>query len=208
MTPEEYARIRALFDQAMELPTGARRGFVDSTTTTEDPLRPALLAMIEAGGDGDFLANALSARYRWPGAAARRSATTRSCRELGRAVWALCSSRLRNDDVFHKVVALKVIGERGRHSGRASFSGSSRSARFSRVSTIRTSRGSSTAATPRRPAVLCDGVRRRVSNRRLLQPDEAGCADPVRMMAQVCRQWSTCTRTRSRTGTSSPTTFW
>ena len=62
-------------------------------------------------------------------------------RELGRGGMGVVYLALRNDDVFHKIVALKVIGGGGAPPRRISSSDSSRSGRSSPASIIPTSRG-------------------------------------------------------------------
>jgi len=39
MTPEDYSRMRAIFDRAMDLPPAERRSFVEGSVTADDPLR-------------------------------------------------------------------------------------------------------------------------------------------------------------------------
>ena len=60
MTPEEYARMRDLFDRAMTLPLAERRAFVDANAPSGDPLRSDLLGMIADGDDSRFLLNAFA----------------------------------------------------------------------------------------------------------------------------------------------------
>src|SRR6185436_9793869 len=61
MTPEDYRRVRDVFDRAMALPVAERRRFVDANSPQGDPMRTELLAMVEAGDDSSFLASAVTA---------------------------------------------------------------------------------------------------------------------------------------------------
>jgi eukaryotic-like serine/threonine-protein kinase len=108
MTPEEYARLRALFGQAMAMPAGERHRLLDQKTTTGEPLPPELAAMLQAL-DSSFPASSL------PSDVDRANRLVqignyRIVRELGRGGMGVVYLALRNDDVFQKIVALKVIG--------------------------------------------------------------------------------------------------
>jgi len=125
MTPDDYSRARALFDKAMDLPREDRHGFVDRNTPPEDPLRSELLAMVEAGDDSQFLATAVRSGVLEDLAADGRGplfqvGNYKILRELARGGMGVVYLALRNDDVFHKIVALKVIGD-GRSAIQANF---------------------------------------------------------------------------------------
>jgi serine/threonine protein kinase len=125
MTPEDYSRARALFDKAMDLPPAERRAFVDRNTPPEDPLREELLAMVDAGDDTRFLATAARSTVLEDTASGGRGplfqvGNYKILRELGRGGMGVVYLALRNDDVFHKIVALKVIGD-GRGASEANF---------------------------------------------------------------------------------------
>jgi hypothetical protein len=115
MTAEDYKRIRDLFDRAMALPLDERRPFVDRYAPVGDPVRSELLAMVEVGDDSAFLASAFVAglldlvRPRDPDLPSQVG-NYKILRALGRGGMGVVYLALRNDDVFHKVVALKVIG--------------------------------------------------------------------------------------------------
>jgi predicted Ser/Thr protein kinase len=116
MTPEDYARARALFDKAMDLPESERRSFVDRNTPIEDPLRSELLAMIDAGEDTSFLATTIREQMLQGVNGTGHDplfqiGNYKVLRELGRGGMGVVYLALRNDDVFHKIVALKVIGD-------------------------------------------------------------------------------------------------
>ena len=115
MTPEDYRRVRDVFDRAMALPIGERRRFVDDHSPQGDPMRTELLAMVEAGDDSSFLASAVTAGVLDavsagdPGVPAQIG-KYKILRVLGRGGMGVVYLALRNDDAFQKVVALKVIG--------------------------------------------------------------------------------------------------
>ena len=46
MTPEDFGRIRDLFDRAMSLPVEDRREFVDRHAPSGDPIHAQLAAMV------------------------------------------------------------------------------------------------------------------------------------------------------------------
>jgi eukaryotic-like serine/threonine-protein kinase len=106
MTPEEYARLRALFDEALATPSGERRPLLDQKTTTGEPLPPELAAMLQAL-DSSFLGGSVPPD---DGERPVQIGNYRVVRELGRGGMGVVYLALRNDDVFQKIVALKVIG--------------------------------------------------------------------------------------------------
>jgi serine/threonine-protein kinase len=116
MSPEDYTRVRDLFDRALTLPASQRRRFIDDHMPTGDPLRTELLAMVDAGDDSSFLARAagegmIATLGMLPPGTPERIGNYRILRVLGRGGMGVVYLALRNDDVFHKVVALKVIGD-------------------------------------------------------------------------------------------------
>ena len=116
MTPDDYQRIHALFDRTMALPTRERRAFVDREVPPGDPMRSELVAMVDAGDDSAFLASACAAgildQVRPLDAdLPSQIGNYKILRRLGQGGMGVVLLALRNDDVFHKVVALKVIGD-------------------------------------------------------------------------------------------------
>jgi len=112
MTPEDFARIRAFYDRVMELPTSSRRAFVDQQVHPDDPIRSQLLMMVEAGDDSTFLTSGVLDRV--PPVdddLPSQIGNYKILRRLGKGGMGVVFLALRNDDVFHKVVTLKVIGD-------------------------------------------------------------------------------------------------
>lgn len=116
MTPEQFSRIRLLFDRAMDLPVDDRLRFVDRQTPPGDPVRDDLLAMIEAGDDSEFLARASQSGLLETVTEGREDLPSRIgvykiLRPLGRGGMGVVYMAFRDDEAFQKVVALKVIGD-------------------------------------------------------------------------------------------------
>jgi len=122
MTPEDYARMRQLFDAASALPVAERRAYVESRVPEGDPLRDELLSMLAANEDTGFLRTPVSPALASEALQASSEPPLvqvgpyRILREVGRGGMGVVYLATRNDDVFQKTVALKVIGtavERG-----------------------------------------------------------------------------------------------
>jgi eukaryotic-like serine/threonine-protein kinase len=116
MTAGDFARVRSLFDQAMDLPPNDRRAFLDREVPPGDPRRSELVAMVEAGDDSTFLADAFANGVLDQARPADNELPSqighyKILRRLGKGGMGVVFLALRNDDVFHKVVALKVIGD-------------------------------------------------------------------------------------------------
>ena len=108
MTRDDYSRIRELFDQAMALPTAERRRLVEQKTAVEGPL-PELIGRLQAV-DSSFLADTIPQPQSPAGDQPAQIGNYKIVRELGRGGMGVVYLASRNDDVFQKIVALKVIG--------------------------------------------------------------------------------------------------
>jgi serine/threonine protein kinase len=100
----------------MELPPGDRRRFIGMHVPVGDPVRAELCDMVDAGDDSLFLANAFRAGVLdlvglVDDDLPSQIGKYKILRALGRGGMGVVYLALRNDDVFHKVVALKVIGD-------------------------------------------------------------------------------------------------
>jgi hypothetical protein len=118
-----YGRLRALFDAARALPPERRDAFVDAETPGDDALRDELRSLLAIGSPTDMrsrLDRATGALLTpWLDETTAAASHTpsldvqigryRLIRELGRGGMGVVYLAVRNDDVFSKVVALKVI---------------------------------------------------------------------------------------------------
>jgi predicted Ser/Thr protein kinase len=104
---DDYSRIRELFDKAMALPSAERHRLIDQQTAADGPL-PELIGMLQAV-DSSFLANTVAPPVP-AGDTPAQLGNYKIIRELGRGGMGVVYLALRNDDVFQKIVAVKVIG--------------------------------------------------------------------------------------------------
>jgi serine/threonine protein kinase len=113
MTPEAYERLRSLFDAAVNLPANEQRAFVEASAGSDVPLSTQVMALLKAREDGLFLADPASWRALLLDLDSQHREAQignyRVVRELGRGGMGIVYLAVRNDDVFHKIVALKVI---------------------------------------------------------------------------------------------------
>jgi eukaryotic-like serine/threonine-protein kinase len=114
MPLERHEVVRALFDAAQGLAPAERQPFVEAQTPDDDSVRLDVLTLLRASDDSGFLANPLA---RPPDSVPGRDlgleiqvGRYRLQKEIGRGGMGVVYLAVRNDDVFHKTVALKVIG--------------------------------------------------------------------------------------------------
>ncbi|MGE0460462.1 MAG: protein kinase [Vicinamibacterales bacterium] len=122
---ERYERLRALFDAAASVEPAERQAFIEAQTPDDGTLRAELKALLATGAATELPSRVpLSADTSpTPEAPARAPAPAlgapdlgvqvghyRLLREIGRGGMGVVYLAARNDDVFSKVVALKVIG--------------------------------------------------------------------------------------------------
>jgi tRNA A-37 threonylcarbamoyl transferase component Bud32 len=113
MKPEEYGRLRELFDAVTELPDSEHAAFIEANTPADSSLRQHLLAILAARADSRFLV------AETPSAPAPDESDSlpadsqlghyRLLRQLDAGGMGVVYLAVRNDDVFHKTVAIKII---------------------------------------------------------------------------------------------------
>jgi tetratricopeptide (TPR) repeat protein len=112
MTPEQFRRLEELYDAAMAMPAADRARFANEQCGGDDDLRRELLAALDdtASGLTDVVQSAVSAAVEseadWAG---RRLGPYRIVRPLGRGGMGAVFLAVRDDDQFHKDVAIKTL---------------------------------------------------------------------------------------------------
>ena len=110
----DFARLKELFDAAVDLPPSEQRAFVEANTPDQLELREELLAILAGRADSQFLggtqpfASMLGHATEEPPPDAQVG-NYQLLRELGGGGMGIVYLAVRNDDVFRKTVALKVI---------------------------------------------------------------------------------------------------
>ena len=196
MTPEQYERLRAVYYAALSMPAAERAAYIESQTPGEESVRAEMMNLL--GAQDQSAPAAPSApppsptnsptETRPPAsaeAAENRVGIYKLLKELGRGGMGTVYLAVRSDDVFSKVVALKVISfgvGAGRFCGAfqagAADSGRAGSRAHRADSGWREYRG--------RTALLRDGVRRRAAHRRLLRAGRGGSDGSGATFIQVC----------------------
>jgi non-specific serine/threonine protein kinase/serine/threonine-protein kinase len=116
---DRWARLKELFAAAAELETEARAAFLDRECGGDGELRAELESLLAAGsGAGGFLETPATAEGllapEAPSPVGRRIGPYRVVAEIGRGGMGVVYRAVRDDDVFHKEVALKLLaGEAG-----------------------------------------------------------------------------------------------
>jgi hypothetical protein len=108
---ERHALVRRLFDEALTLGPAEQRRFVEAHTPDHPSVRAEVLTLLGARADPQFMA-APMVQPRTGGTDKLGIQVDRYTltREIGRGGMGIVYLAVRSDDVFHKVVALKVIG--------------------------------------------------------------------------------------------------
>ena len=114
MTPEQYTQVRALFDAAVALPGGARRAYVEANTPGDSTVRQEVLSLLARHEESSSLpaTQADSGSAAFGGSEAPSDSQLghyKLLRELGGGGMGIVYLAVRNDDVFHKTVAVKII---------------------------------------------------------------------------------------------------
>src|SRR5262249_61384709 len=105
MTPQTAERLRGVFDMAMALPPEMRREFVERHLATSDPVRAEVLGMLGNGDDNDWLGVAADLEPR------KQIGRYTLLKPLAPGGMGDVHLAFRDDEVFHKVVALKTIND-------------------------------------------------------------------------------------------------
>lgn len=111
---ERYERLRALFDAAASVDPAERQRFIEAQTPGDETLRAELAALLATGDATHLPSRAGVSPSAWPVPSNHDLGVQighyRLLREIGRGGMGVVYLAVRNDDVFSKVVALKVIG--------------------------------------------------------------------------------------------------
>ena len=106
---DHHHRVRALFDAAFDIPTAGQPAFV-SASGADAAVQAEVLALLRASADSQFLADPRQVFGAPEISSPQQVGRYRILREIGRGGMGVVYLAVRNDDVFHKVVAVKVIG--------------------------------------------------------------------------------------------------
>lgn len=112
MTPERFRRMEALYDAAAGMDPGERTRFIEERCAGDEDLRRELMAAFHEAGSGltgvveHAAAAAAESEGNWTG---RRVGTYRIVRPLGRGGMGAVYLAVRDDDQFHKEVAIKTL---------------------------------------------------------------------------------------------------
>jgi serine/threonine protein kinase len=112
MNPEQFQRLEALYDVAAALEPADRARFIDESCASDEELRQELLAAFrnESSGFTGLIATAAAhATESDDGWTGRRVGPYRIVRPLGRGGMGAVHLAVRDDDQFHKEVAIKTL---------------------------------------------------------------------------------------------------
>jgi tetratricopeptide (TPR) repeat protein len=112
MNPDRFRRLEALYDAAAAITPTDRARFIDESCADDEELRSELLAALAGGGSGftgvvaHAAASVAEGDETWTG---RRVGHYRIVRPLGRGGMGAVYLAVRDDEQFHKQVAIKML---------------------------------------------------------------------------------------------------
>jgi non-specific serine/threonine protein kinase/serine/threonine-protein kinase len=114
MTDARWARLKDVFQAALERPADAREAFLDDACAGDPGLRSEIASLLLSHGEaGDFLSRppgeATGAPAEEPALEGRRIGAYRIQGEIGHGGMGTVYRAVRDDDAFQKTVALKVV---------------------------------------------------------------------------------------------------
>ena len=110
MAEGRWQRVKEVFQAALDRPAERRPGFVGEACAGDDELRREVESLLSAEREaGAFLSGAPAAVTGDPEAAGRRIGPYRVLGEVGRGGMGRVYRAVRDDDVFRKVVAIKLV---------------------------------------------------------------------------------------------------
>src|SRR5262249_53883849 len=117
VTPQRWRQIKAVFQVAAELEPGRRAAYLDQACAGEPALRREVEALLSASGDAeDFIEkpaleqNAAALIENLPDPViGRRAGVYKMIGEVGRGGMGAVYKAVRDDDHFHRQVAIKIV---------------------------------------------------------------------------------------------------
>ncbi len=114
MTAERWSQVKAIFDEAAELPPASRHEFLAARSATDDPeLLSEVASLLESLDDaGEFIESSVitaSHQASRPLAIGSAVGTYRIVQVIGEGGMGTVYQAVRSDDVYRKLVAIKVI---------------------------------------------------------------------------------------------------
>jgi len=105
-----WQHVKGVFQQALERPRDARPAFLDEACGSDGALRREVESLLAAERNaGDFLSRPAGSLLDPPDAHGRRIGPYRVLDTVGRGGMGVVYRAVRDDDVFHKTVALKLV---------------------------------------------------------------------------------------------------
>src|SRR5512145_1806702 len=114
MTPERWQQVKHLFQSVVERETSERAAFLDQACAGDPDLRRELETLLASDERAENFLEAPAAKLRTDQPAespsGRRIGPYQIVREIGRGGMGAVYLAVRADDVYHKKVAIKVVG--------------------------------------------------------------------------------------------------